>query len=267
LYVLVFPVRGVFKVGKADVIVRRMHTLERTWGAVDVRASYHVAADRDTVFTLERTLLMVLSDHAVGEEVGVGRTELSSLAAMELALKQLELFSAARAVPLALRQGLPAVLTDERRRRTPVSRFTKLQRNAILVTDSLASTVAQFAYINRILVVLARSQHKVAYQFDELEPGRLCFRFEARGHRGPAADQVREVLGVRCYDHTGHLHTTLYSVHRTKEVVQYSVLLPWVQSPDFRHPVLEYLWSLTEQLLTNVPRRSAALRRRLPYVV
>jgi hypothetical protein len=266
LYLLVFPLRGVFKVGKANDIHHRMRALQRTWGGIDAAASYHVAADRNTVFKLERTLGSVLADHAVAEEVGDGRTELFALGALDLALKQIELCSAARKAALSVVRGLPSLPLSEQqgtRRVTPEERFIKEQVTAREMTRNLARTAAQFDQVNRLLILLARCQHKIAYQY-EFKGGQLSFRIRTEGRRRLPLDRARQYLRVECYDQSGQLHTTLWeAVHGDNHVDEYSVTLPWVQrAAEFQHPVLCYLWSQTERILANVPRRSAALGRR-----
>ena len=74
LYLLVFPARGMLKIGKADAVYERIQSLRRHWGDVDYAASYQLGAPVDSVFKLEKSLHFLLAEHALTLDVGDGKT-------------------------------------------------------------------------------------------------------------------------------------------------------------------------------------------------
>jgi hypothetical protein len=99
---LIFPKRGIIKIGEDDEIHARIESLKRWWGEVDYEASYYLFAPTDLIFRLKKSLHFLLSKYAVNFDEGDGWTELFSLEALDEVLKHIGLFcdSGAVAEPL-----------------------------------------------------------------------------------------------------------------------------------------------------------------------
>lgn len=120
LYILVFPMRGIIKIGKADRVHERIQTLKRWWGEPDYESSYHLSAPADVIFRLEKSLHFLLFQYSVNFEEGDGRTELFSRDALDTALKHIDLFCSSGAVTESLVKGIllpvPPVATSKRQK-------------------------------------------------------------------------------------------------------------------------------------------------------
>lgn len=108
LYLLVFPNRGLLKVGKANDVHSRYCTLKRWWGEADLSESYELIGTTETVFKLEKALHVLLSSYLARADVGDGRTEMFELASLESAIKLIEIFVSTGASSIGLVKGISA---------------------------------------------------------------------------------------------------------------------------------------------------------------
>lgn len=92
LYLLSLPDRRLCKVGKADDVDARIKQLRRDWGQVDYNNSYVLQGSPGVVFRLEATLKFLLKGRAIRFDEGDGRTELFDVAALDTALRHVDLF-------------------------------------------------------------------------------------------------------------------------------------------------------------------------------
>jgi hypothetical protein len=265
LYLLVFPERGIFKVGKADDIPERVQSLRRWWGEVDYEASYHLTAERDVVFKLEKSLHFLLSEHSVDFAGGDGRTELFSRAALELALKHIELFSSSRASPARLVKGAPkpparAARSAPSTRRVLGRKCAAVRTRSREMARDIAHVSTQFDRINRWLLVLLRRQGRIAFQYDIID-GHVYFRLHGSARLDD--DRLLEILCFRIQDASGrHVLSNDWNGSEADGVVQYKFRLPTVKD----HPVLAHLSSQTEAILNMLPRRSTAATEDIPII-
>lgn len=92
LYVIVFPEKGIFKIGKADDVRKRLTQLIPFWGQPDYNISYHLKIDKSKVFHLEKSLHHIMSEYSVQFDVGDGKTELFMLDALDVLLKYIDVY-------------------------------------------------------------------------------------------------------------------------------------------------------------------------------
>jgi hypothetical protein len=97
LYLLAFPERGLLKIGKADNVHSRIQQLRQDWGAVDYGRSHQLHEPTHRVFALEKALLSFLSEYRTPQKFpGVGATEVVSIAALQPALRHLQIVAPGR---------------------------------------------------------------------------------------------------------------------------------------------------------------------------
>lgn len=158
LYILVFPERGIIKIGKADGVHERIQSLKRWWGEADYEASYHLSAPTDLIFRLEKSLHFLLSKYSVSYAEGDGRTELFSNDALSTALKHIDLFCSSGAINEPLKKGVilppPPVNTSKPRQGSHV----KYQKKNSCLLASVARIAEKFGRVNRLLIILLRKQ-------------------------------------------------------------------------------------------------------------
>ena len=92
LYVITFPEKRVFKIGKADDIRQRINRLTGWWGQPDYENSYHLMIDRNKVHHLEKSLHHMMDEYKVEFDCGDGKTELFSMDVLDIALKYIDVY-------------------------------------------------------------------------------------------------------------------------------------------------------------------------------
>lgn len=266
LYLLVFPVRGMLKIGKADDIHKRIQVLRRHWGDADYDASYHVEAPTATVLRLERSLHFLLERFRRFDEEGDGKTELFSLEALDIALQHLELFLCTQPELQGVRKGVPrpaltAVQQVKRR-----SRPDRLLERSKAMVGSVNELARQFGRVNRLLSLLHRRQSRIAFQY-ELMDEVVYFRL-----RVPAADAKRDAWGaVMDYFHfelkdlNGWGSANCCTMLGQGDVVQFEIHM----SPLFDTPwssLFSYFIEQSRLFLKRLPARSAAAAAPIPLL-
>ncbi len=106
LYVLVFPERGLIKIGKANNTRDRGRVLKPYWGAADYAESFELKAPTEMVFKLEKSLHFLLSSHKADVSAGDGHTEMFLIGAIDAAVTHLELFASSGASKSTLKKGI-----------------------------------------------------------------------------------------------------------------------------------------------------------------
>lgn len=109
LYILVFPRRGLIKVGKADCVQTRAALLQQSWGEIDFAASYAVPVEPAKAIRVEKALHALLDEFRADPGPGDGYTEFYQHAALARALRHLEIYVDGDASDHAARRLVPGV--------------------------------------------------------------------------------------------------------------------------------------------------------------
>jgi len=122
LYLIVFPQKSIFKIGKANDIHNRIHSLKAYWGDPDLDQSYYVVADENLVFRIELALKNILLGYKYECDDGDGKTEIFDIEALDIALKHLDIFlQSPVAEKLVIQKGIKQKFTNTK---TQVKRKT-----------------------------------------------------------------------------------------------------------------------------------------------
>jgi hypothetical protein len=265
LYVLIFPKRGIIKIGKADEIHGRIQSLRRWWGDVDYEASYHLSARSDIVFSLEKALHFLLSKYSVTFDEGDGRTEFFSCDAQEIALKYIELFCSSGAVSDVLKKGvlLPPLLVTSKRRQGKHIRHQKKNTSLVACITQIAK---QFGRINRLLIILLRKQTRLSYEYDIIK-GHVYFRvLHADESSSKKYALMMQMFSFYIEDFYGCCVVNCCTVTCADGILQYNIRLfsdsqtrPW-------DSFFTYFSQQSELLLMRLPKRSSAATDEIPIL-
>jgi len=263
LYLLVFPKRGMMKVGKADDFHKRILTLRRYWGDVDYAESYSLAAPANLVFRLEKALMVLLSEHALTLDVGDGRTEFFAAAALERALQHIELFAPNRIVK-GIRRPAPVLKPSRPEVPRDIRYYWKKRAASRDMVGTAVRTARQFDRINRWLLILLRRQDRIAYQYS-IDDNEVTFRIRSDKVLGIAA----RLLMFPFRDLTGNTIMSMLNGAVYDGVTEFSVRMP-VSQPRAAHMrpdlMLAYFADQSVRLLKQLPNRSAAAQEEIPAV-
>lgn len=266
LYILIFPTRGIIKIGKADEVHERIQSLKRWWGDVDYEASYYLSAPSDLILRLEKSLHFLLSKYSVHFEVGDGRTELFSSDALDTALKHIDLFCLSGAVAETLKKGVilpqPRLVTSKRQQ----GRHVRYQKKNMSLVADITRIAEKFGRINRLLIILLRKQARVAYQYDIVD-GHAYFRLRLPNSQAKAqCDAVKKILSFNVEDFKGWRTVNCCSVAYANGILQYNVRLISEASIGSSESMLCYLSRQSEFLLARLPKRSPAAKGDIPML-
>lgn len=268
LYVLVFPVAGLIKIGKADDIHARIRTLEKHWGGVDYPASYHLAGTLQTVIRLEKALHTLLEHFSTPAEVGDGKTELFSLDALPVALQHIALYTAQLPDDGRLQHGIPLVPPRTNKPKRSSRRDRLLQRSEAMVT-SVRAVADQFGRINRLLTFLLRRQNRIAFQYDLVNQDEVRFRVRLTyvPERGePRLTGLMDYFLFRVTDLQGMSAHSGCEITAQGNVVQFTVRLPSDDSDSPRGGLFTYFIWQTKEFLARLPLRSSAATEPIPQL-
>ncbi|AEV27608.1 hypothetical protein Dsui_3277 [Azospira oryzae PS] len=266
LYLLIFPERGIIKIGKADDIHNRIQTLRRWWGEADYEASYYLRAPLEVIFKLEKSLHFFLSQYSVPFEEGDGRTELFSADALGVALKHIDLYSSSAPDIEGVKKGVPRPLLASplpRRR----GKHRGLIRKSKAMVDSVARTAGQFGRINRLLMILLRRQSRIPYQYDVIDD---CVYFRVRLLRnnkgGFDSANLMRYFSFDIEDLSGWCGINCCSVTSVGDVMQFRVRLLSVNEDRPWSALFSYFSRQSECLLKKLPRRSSVATYPIPML-
>ncbi|MCK9622896.1 MAG: GIY-YIG nuclease family protein [Methylobacter sp.] len=266
LYLLIFPERSVVKIGKADDIHNRIQTLRRWWGEADYGASYHLSASQDVIFKLEKSLHFLLSQYAVSFQEGDGRTELFSVAALEIALKHIDLYCSSASDVSQIKKGIPIPLpvSPPPRRR---NKHAALLRKARAMAQGASRTAEQFSRINRLLIILLRKQARIEYQYDIVDHN-VYFRLRMpNGTRSNInSNSIMRYFSFDIEDFSGWCGINSCSVTGLGDIVQFRVCLPSTDDHSPWSELLSYFSCQSELLLKKLPQRSSAATSPIPLL-
>ncbi|NOS88937.1 MAG: GIY-YIG nuclease family protein [Methylococcaceae bacterium] len=266
LYLLIFPERRVVKIGKADDIHNRIQTLRRWWGEADYGASYHLSATQDVIFKLEKSLHFLLSQYAVPFSEGDGRSELFSVAALEIALKHIDLYCSSASEVSQVKKGIPIPLpiSSPPRRR---NKNTVLLRKARAMAQGVTQIAEQFLRIDRLLIVLFRKQARIAYQYD-IVGHYVYFRLRMPDvmRSNIDSDSIMSYFSFDIEDFSGRCGINSCSVTGVGDVVQFRIRLPSAEDISPWRELLSYFSCQSELLLKKIPQRSSAATSPIPLL-
>lgn len=86
IYLLVFPLHDMFKIGKADDLDKRITTLKAEWGRLDADRSFYLRVKQHRVFATENTLHNTLAPFKKTLTQGDGHSEMFHLKGLDTAL-------------------------------------------------------------------------------------------------------------------------------------------------------------------------------------
>ena len=266
LYILVFPEKQVFKIGKANDIHQRIDTLKRWWGQVNYAESYYLEADEAIVFGLEKTLHFLLDGHSVAFEEGDGRTELFKLSELPVVLRYMEIYMhSPNNRSLSLKKGIdvpikPAKAGGEARGK----KFSRTKATRFFA--SIESCTAKFKKAHKIVDFLVRNSDRIKYQYDVID-SHILFRIERTGiARRFDSSGIFRLFGFSVDDYTGSLHTNTCSFCGSGDIVQVKVRIRNQDNEHFRHEYLEYMFGQLMAAFKRVPKRSMALSTEIPIL-
>lgn len=266
LYLLVFPVRDLLKIGKADDIHKRIQTLRRFWGEADYAASYHVEASIDTVFKLERSLHFLLERYRRFDGEGDGKTELFSLEALDIALKHIELFLGTRPELQGIKKGVPrpVLATAQQARKRP--RQDRLQTRSKAMVTSVEKLARQFGRINRLLSVLHRRQSRIAFQYDIIDDV-VYFRLQTPGAdtRRDIRDTPLDYFHFEIKDLNGWGSANCCTLLGEGDVIQFEIRMPFLLDTAWTD-LFTYFIGQSREFLKRLPSRSAAAAEPIPLL-
>lgn len=270
LYLLVFPEKGVFKIGKADDIQNRIDTLRRWWGEVDYAASYYLPMDSGSVYRLEKSLHFLLSSRAVEFDYGDGRTELFALDALEQALKHVELYLALNTEAPSLQKGISTPIRKEQlQQRARPAKHERIAKGAQGLIASLAGCNTQLEKILRLIVLLMRYQSRIQFQYDIVD--QIIYLRLRQGISASSAWHLGllNLCTFRLNDLDGtFFYTALIGATGSDNVVQYTFELKKQRETQsaIAHPYFAYLSSRIELAMQRLPRRSSAALQDIPII-
>lgn len=266
LYILVFPEKGIIKIGKADEVHERIQILKRWWGDADYDASYHLFAPTDLIFRLEKSLHFLLSNYAVNYEEGDGRTELFSNDALPTVLKHIDLFYSSGAVVEPIKKGVilppPSVASQKRRQRS----YVKYEKKNASLFASVTTIAEKFSRLNRLLIILFRKQGRIAYQYD-IKDGYVYFRLQLPSLQAQEQyGSVMQVLSYQIEDFNGWRGVNCCTVTYSEGILQYRVQLLSDGESGSQESIICYFFRQSQYLLSRLPSRSAAARNEIPML-
>jgi len=258
LYLLIFPERGIIKIGKADDIHNRIQTLRRWWGEVDYEASYYLSASLEVIFKLEKSLHFLLSQYAVPFEEGDGRTELFSSGALDIALKHIDLYCSSASEIAGIKKGVQGPLLTSPLPRNR-NKHAVLIRKSETMTKGITRIAEQFGRINRLLIILLRRQSRIAYQYDIIDDC-VYFRVRLSGkkERGVDSNNLMRCFSFGIEDFNGECGVNCCSVTGVNDVVQFRVRLLSTNDNGPWSALFSYFSQQSELLLKKLPQRSTA---------
>jgi hypothetical protein len=183
VYLLLFPERGLFKIGKADDVTARAGTLAKDWGAPDMDRSWHVKVQRSHVFGLEKSLHFLLGGYRETFDTGDGRTEMFRIDGLIAALNGISVFASSHPGSVNIAKGLLGMLRQEPalvsrlRPPTPAVRPRATGATADVTHGEAqtgrqdpthAATARNLQKINYLLTVLHRRQDDLSFEVDRI---------------------------------------------------------------------------------------------------
>ncbi|SEO73317.1 GIY-YIG nuclease family protein [Aquisalimonas asiatica] len=266
LYILIFPERRAIKIGKANDIHNRTQALKRWWGEADYEASYYLSAPARLIFELEKCLHFLLSQYAVLYEEGDGRTEIFSIDALDVALKQIDLYSSSNPNIEGLKKGVPRPILAT----TPPqlrSKHTETIRKSKAMVEGVTRTAAQFDRINRLIIILLRRQSRIPYQYDVIDD---CVYFRFRLSKKAAArlnpDNLIHYFRFNIEDLNGRSAINCCSVTEVEDVMQFRVHLLSENKDGPKDELFAYFATQSKFLLKKLPQCSLAATSPIPML-
>jgi|GEM_PF-1270137 len=251
----------------------RIQSLRRHWGDVDYAASYQLGAAVDSVFKLEKSLHFLLAEHALTLDVGDGKTEFFALAALDYALRHIELFAPGRIVK-GIAKPVRLASTSRNTKERWLPRKMRRQSHAMMV--SVSDAAKRFDRINRWLVVLLRRQSRVEYQWTIDDFGTVKFRFAGPYAARLDADDAALIRVVNMFQvdvrdvRGGWSFRSGATSWTSQGVVQFDVRYPTASdlpsSMNACDRLIAWPADQTRALLRKLPKRSDAAKEDIPVL-
>ncbi|MDC8773343.1 hypothetical protein [Roseateles albus] len=269
LYILLFPQKGIIKVGKANDIANRIAALRLSWGRVDYDASYYVLASEDVVFKIESWLKFSLSKYAAPFREGDGWTEVFTVNALEIALRYIDLYCSSAAEVLEIRRGIPLPLIKSPTPRR-CNKYAKLARKANSVTQSVLQISETFSWLNRLLIILLRRQASIAYSYN-IDERFVYFRLSMPDKSWCQIKSLISALhryrSIRVETIDGCMQRNLYLISNSCDnVIKLEIELTSSNDENPGEKLLSYMLHESLVLLKKLPPRSAAATSPIPIL-
>ncbi|RBP53515.1 hypothetical protein [Arenicella xantha] len=175
LYILIFPDRGVLKIGKADNVLNRIKSL-RWIGEVDYESSYSLSTDDANVYRIEVGFRKFLHDYRVDIGDGDGKTEIYDISCIDKVLAHLAIDFNSKEIRKGISRSSLAKDSAKLVAKNRVSNDTRA-RFSKFYSERAAKQIAQ----TRALVNLFVDHHKkLSYEVIDDESENKTIRFDAR---------------------------------------------------------------------------------------
>ncbi len=268
LYLLVFPLKNVVKVGKANDIQSRLSALKRWWGEPDFDASYYMAAEESKVRRIEKALHCFLDKYEAAEEVGDGRTELFQLDALPIALQHLEMYNAGRPEgSYQVVKGIPTVLSGPKLKHSKADiAYQRFRKKGGRMLASLEGCIENLKYLERIVALLLKWQHRIPYQWERIDD-QVFFRMCGQPRKVANSIRLWQSFSYRFEDFGRGFHgINLCSTTGEDDVIQFEINLGLLLKRDQHPDLLEQLLLQASTWIDELPQRSAAVVEDIPIL-
>ncbi|MCP3922743.1 MAG: GIY-YIG nuclease family protein [Desulfobacterales bacterium] len=261
LYLLLYPQLDAFKVGKADIIQKRVDNLKRYWGEIDYKESFYLETDIKTVFEIEKILHLHLRNYTCNFEKKEGYTEFFKIDALEKAKLLLKTLRENDNDFPVLKKGIikPVATTDTVLRKK--EKWEKLSNKNKSSYLQMSKSLNQMRRIKRLMIFLLRFQDKIPYQW-EIKEDRLYFAFLANRNYSKKNNYFTSLRNIFCFESSQYFSFTdlLENMHVIEPKL---CLFTFNYSPmNFNENTIRYVvfQNLSQFFLKNIPRKSLSCK-------
>ncbi|WP_162096616.1 GIY-YIG nuclease family protein [Desulfotalea psychrophila] len=262
LYILVFQKNRAIKIGKANDISSRMISLKKWWGEPDYEESYSLEICIDDVFTLEKSLHLILSSYSLDYSVGDGKTEMFSLDSLDYAIKHIELYIEHSYNEGVLKKGVKALRQGHKsmngKRDNVLSKYTGKQKN---LSNTMNDAGSNLKDIMRVVSILIKSRHRMKYQYS-LEKNLMTFVVShERLSNNLNLDAISKMFRFRVVDFSGGYIGVnfLSSISKSDECLQFVIRI----NCGNENCLIRYFSEQISHILLTLPKKSPALSQNI----
>lgn len=171
IYILVF-LKGFVKVGKADDILKRLESLERVWGDVDLANSYYLRIKKEDVFKVEKMLHHLVTTYSIDVGSGDGYTEMFHKDSLPVIVQYLDIYIKNSKEELRLVKGIKKLKPSKSLKlRKYKTKYQRHLEGINRVVETFEHNKRVVYYLGRVMGILLKNSDKMEYRVVEDKNG------------------------------------------------------------------------------------------------